>query len=153
MLKSQPCYKNSENLSTIDLILTNRKHSFQNTTALEVGISDLHKLILTILNAHFQKAKPKIITYHDYKKFSDITFHKKLKQGTKTVTSYNEFENIFSEILNKHAPCKTKYVRANESVFMDRNIKKEIMIRSKLKNKYLNNNMLDNHLAYKRQQN
>ena len=87
LVKVSTCYKNSENPSTIDLILTNRKHSFQNTTALEVGISDFHKLVLTVLKAHFQKAKPKIITYHDYKKINDITFHEKLKEGTKTVTS------------------------------------------------------------------
>ena len=88
-VKVQPCYKNSENPSSIDLILTNRKHSFQNTTALEVGISDLHKLILTVLKARLQKVKPKIITSRDYNKFNGITFHEKLKQSTQTVTSYN----------------------------------------------------------------
>ena len=67
---------------------------------------------------------------------NDITFHEKLKQGTKTVNSYDEFENIFLEIMNKHAPCKTKYVRVNESMFMNRKLKKEIMIRSKLKKKH-----------------
>ena len=68
LVKVLTCYKNVENPSTIELILTNRKHSFQSTTVLEVGISDFHKLILTVLKANFQKAKPKIITYRDYKK-------------------------------------------------------------------------------------
>ena len=35
LVKVPTCYKNSENPSTIDRILTNRKHSFQNTTALD----------------------------------------------------------------------------------------------------------------------
>ena len=69
IVKVATCYKNSENPTTIDLILTNRKHSenpttinliftnqknsVQNTTALEVGLSDFHKLILTVLKARF----------------------------------------------------------------------------------------------------
>ena len=91
IVKVATCYKKSENPITIDLILTNRKNSFQNTTALVVGISDFHKLILTVLTARCHKAKPTIITYRDYKTFNDIILHDELKKGisTNTVTSYN----------------------------------------------------------------
>ena len=115
----------------------NRKNSFQITTALEVGISDFHKFSFTVLKARFHKAKPKIITYHDNKTTNNIIFHDELKKGinTNTITSYNEFESIFLEILDKQAPCKTKYVRANVSMFMNKNLRNEIMTRTILKNK------------------
>ena len=40
------CFKSHLNPSSIDLILTNRPRSFQNTTILETGISDFHKMTL-----------------------------------------------------------------------------------------------------------
>ena len=38
---------------------------------------------------------------------------------------YEDFENIFVNTLNKHAPLKkTKIIRANETPFMNKEIKK-----------------------------
>ena len=50
---------------------------------------------------------------------------------------YRHFLNIFIEILNKHAPTKQKYVRANQGRFMTKDLYKAIMKRSRLRNKYL----------------
>ena len=41
LIKVPTCYNYSENPSAIDLILTNRIHSFQNTTALEQSKREL----------------------------------------------------------------------------------------------------------------
>ena len=49
LVKEPTCFKNSENPSSIDIILTNKKHSFQNTTVLETGLSDFHKMTITVL--------------------------------------------------------------------------------------------------------
>lgn len=54
---------------------------------------------------------------------------------------------------DKHAPMKQKYVRANESPFMTKTLKKEIMNRSRLKNKYLKENSEKNKKAYSKQRN
>ena len=35
LIKGNTCFKSTENPSSIDLILTNKKHSFQNTTIVE----------------------------------------------------------------------------------------------------------------------
>ena len=48
---------------------------------------------------------------------------------------------------------KQKTIRANESPFMNRSIKKEIMNRSRLKNKFLKENSEENRLAYNKQRN
>ena len=69
-LVNQPtCYKNPKNPSCIDLILTNRSKSFQNTTTVETGLSDFHKMTITIMKTVFKKHKPKIIQYRDYNFF------------------------------------------------------------------------------------
>ena len=40
------------------------------------------------------------------------------------------------KVLNKHASIKTKYLRANHSPFVTRDLRKAIMLRSKLRNQY-----------------
>ena len=41
---------------------------------------------------------------------------------------------FFLKVLNKHAPIKTKYLRANHSTFVTKELSKAIMLRSKLRN-------------------
>ena len=47
------------------------------------------------------------------------------------------FKNIFLKVLNKHALIKMKYLRANHSPFVTKELSKAIMLRSKLRNQYL----------------
>ena len=47
--KEPTCFKNPNNPSRIDLFLTNRSRYFQNTFTIETGISDFHKLVVTVL--------------------------------------------------------------------------------------------------------
>ena len=47
----------------------------------------------------------------------------------------NVFE-IFIEILNKHAPMKQKYLRANEERFMTKDLRKTFMKRPRHRNKF-----------------
>ena len=49
LIKEPTCYKNIHNPSSIDVILTNRKKDFGNSIAIETGLSDHHKMVLTIL--------------------------------------------------------------------------------------------------------
>ena len=157
LVKVPTCYKSITNPSCIDLIITNRKHCFQNTSAVEIGLSDFHKLVVTVLKAHYQKAKPKIITYRNYKNFNRDIFRQdldlSLSKMSNTTFEYSHFENIFMNTLNNYAPSKQKYIRANESCFMNKTLKKAVMQRTKLKNKYLRNNTTENKLEYKKQRN
>ena len=62
---------------------------------------------------------------------------------------YNKFEKIMMNILEKHAPNKRKYIRANETAYMTRPIKMTIMHRTKLKNKFIKNPSKENEIKYK----
>ena len=48
LIKEPTCYKNPDNRSCIDLILTNKSLSFQNSCLVETGLSDFHRMILTV---------------------------------------------------------------------------------------------------------
>ena len=49
--------------------------------------------------------------------------------------SYDKFEIIFTSTLNKHAPKKTKSFRDNHKLHINKELRKAIMKRSRLKNK------------------
>ena len=55
------CYKNSNNSSCIDHILTNSPMRFFKTENIFTGLSDFHKLVLSVFKLHFSKAKANII--------------------------------------------------------------------------------------------
>ena len=137
LVKEPTCFKSINNPSCIDLILTNKSLYFQNTTVIETGLSDFHRLTLTVMKSTFQKQVPKILNYRNYKHFNNILFQDDLmyeisKIGHKNICE--QFEIIFKHTLNKHAPSKSRYVRANNSPFMNNHIYKAIMIRSILRN-------------------
>ena len=157
LIKEPTCYKNLENPSCIDLILTNRKKCFQSTKVVETGLSDFHKMTLTVLKTTFRKNPPKVISYRNYKKYSQVKFRNELEYtfaiNDIINASNDEFVKLFLTIFNKYAPLKLKYVRSNDSPFMTKELRKEIMVRSKLRNAYNNKNTLLCKLAYKRQRN
>ena len=115
LVKEKTCFKNLDNPSCIDLFLTNSSQSFQNTTTVTTGLSDFHKMVVTVLKTTFPKLPPKIIEYRDYKRFVQKDFSKELKVSLRNrENNYDNFEQIFLEVLNKHAPVKKKVVRAND---------------------------------------
>ena len=59
----------------------------------------------------------------------------KLKSGV--VTAYSNFQNIFIQVLNNHAPAKKKILLFNDNSFMTKTLRKAIMHRSRLKNIYV----------------
>ena len=63
------------------------------------------------------------------------------------------FLDIFIEILNKHAPMKQKYLRANQRRFMIENLHKAIMKHSRLRNKFLSGRTEMSRKEYKKQRN
>ena len=60
----------------------------------------------------------------------------------------SEFTEIFLSILDKHAPRKQKFIRANNSNFVTKSLRKAIMKRSKLRNKYLRERKQENKSLY-----
>ena len=124
------------NPSCVDLILTNNPKSFQDTRIIETGLSDFHKLTITVLKTTFKKEPPNIISYRNYKNYSPLLLRTQLicvlSEINIAVINNDDFVNIVMNVLNKHAPIKFKYVRANDGPFMTKQLRKAIMVRSKL---------------------
>ena len=82
------------------------------------------------------KGNAKTKLYQDRNSFNIDHFKEDLDNNLKnnSITEYSHFQNIFLEILHKHAPIKKKILRFNDNPFMTKALRKAIMHRSKLKN-------------------
>ena len=61
--KEPTCFKNVNKPSCIDSFLTNNSKCFEDCLTLETGLSDFHKLIVTITK--HERFPPKIVNYRD----------------------------------------------------------------------------------------
>ena len=109
IVKEPTCFKNHENPSCIDLLLINRPWCFENTVAVEAaGISDFHKIVVTVFKVFYKKQKPKIIQYRKYDNFNSDLFREELNNELLNVDLNNaelsEFTETFMSLLDKHAP-------------------------------------------------
>ena len=72
-MKEKTCWKSSKG-STIDFIISNKKHSLMNTGTFETGLSDHHLLIFTMLKTTHDRLPPKIMKYRQWKNFNENLF-------------------------------------------------------------------------------
>ena len=61
---------------------------------------------------------------------------------------YSVFTNVFISVVNKYAPLKSRTIRGNQGPFMNRELSKAIMNRSRVKNRYLKWPSRENFLNY-----
>ena len=110
---------------------------------IETGLSGCRKMVVTFLRASFKRIPSKKIVYRDYKHFNQNEFlhdlDLEINKGKfyKSDKPYDDFSNLFKTIADKHAPIKQKNSRGNNSSFMTKELRKAIMDRSRLPNKYL----------------
>ena len=61
IIKETACYKNPDNPTCIDLILTNWPKNFQESSTLETGLSDFHKMVLTVFKSEAPNLTPRVV--------------------------------------------------------------------------------------------
>ena len=122
-----------------------------------MGLSDFHKLTVTVLKSYYKKLEPKVIRYRDYRKFSNEAFQAELLKKLAYVGNQEDkleaLKNVTLSILDRLAPQKKRYVRNNQAPFINKEISKAIMARSRLLNKYRRDKTESNKLAYNKQRN
>ena len=132
------CLKNPTNPKCIDLMSINRHHSFQNLCVIETGLSDFHKMAVTVLRSFLKKVETKVIFYRDEKNFTNDNYWLLIEElsGNLNIannTALDSFWDICREALNKTAPLKQKFVTANNSP----TILRAIMKGTRLRNRFL----------------
>ena len=79
---------------------------------IETGLSDFHKMTVTVMKRYFKKKDPIVIEYRDLKNFDGVRFREELKTelAKKENITIIDFQNIFLTVWNAHAPIKKKVV-------------------------------------------
>ena len=112
----------------------------------------------TVMKMYYTKQKPSIVRYREFKNFCNDSFVKDIelllsKLRNQQNVSFKILKESVNITLDKHAPLKKRYVRANQSPFMNKKLSKEIMKRSRLRNKFLNTKSDIDRKAYNKQRN
>ena len=108
----------------------------------ETRLCDYHKMISTFFKACTSKLKTKVIYYRSFKKFNESDFLCSFKKANFDCfkndpnQNYNVLTVKFLGIVNRHALLKKKFLRVKNAPFMNRELQKEMYVRSRLRNKY-----------------
>ena len=107
------------------------------------------------MRSQYIQGNPKIKFYREYKYFNFESFNNEFNELLKSKKDINNslFENIFLQVLNVHAPVKTKIQRFNNNPFMTKQLRKAIMHCSRLKNAFNKNRTPKTWDSYKKQRN
>ena len=57
------------------MFVKSRQQGFQQTLAIEAGISDFHKMVVTVMKTYYKMQKAKTIQYRNYKHFHEQSFN------------------------------------------------------------------------------
>ena len=110
-------------------MITNSPGSFHNTSLIGTGLSNCHKMIVSVFRAFFKRRPAKVIEYRNYKTFEQNKFVRNLDQELIKSNSYNDeqqydiFTSIFRRVLDKHAPLKTNFEKL---LWIDQGLKTNI---------------------------
>ena len=143
----------------VDLILTNRPRSFQDSCTFETWLSDFHKMALTVLKSYFAKQKPRIPNCSKYKFFNNTLFRdqvsNKLMNSKLEISDKDlkHFKGNCLSVLKTIAPLKSRFIRKNQAPFINKEIQRGVMVRSKLKKKLLKSRSKSDKKAYNKQRN
>ena len=138
MVKEKTCFKSINNPlnnpTSVDLLISNKEKGFKSATTIDTELSDFHKIVPVVLKKKFEKRKPNMISYRDYRHFVGNSFRCPLRFEMSKISthSYSPFEKPFLETLQGHAPLKQKTIRANHSFYMAKTLRKTMMHRSSI---------------------
>ena len=91
-------------------------------------------MICTILKTKFEKFEPKKSIYRNFKQYDSDQFRLDIFNSMSAMRTHAVFENNFVLMLDKNVPKKKKTLRGKKLHF-NKNVRRQIMIRSCLENK------------------
>ena len=104
----------------------------------------------------FSKQKHETVFFRNYKKFNNSAFREALNRELLKYDlnniEYDTFQEIILSLLNVYAPLYA-YLRGNHASFVTKELRKAIMLRTRLRNIYLKQRTETTKVAYNQQRN
>ena len=105
----------------------------------------------------FSKQKHETVFLRNYKKFDNSAFtetlNRELLKYDLNNIEYDTFQEIIVSLLNVYAPLKKTYLSANHASFVTKELRKAVMLRTRLTNIYLKQRTETTKVAYSRKRN
>ena len=142
LVKDATCVKGKPSL--IDLIITNKPKRFVNTVSVDTELSDFHNLVCTSTKFHIAPLRATTFTYRSYKHFDVNSFVDDISRIPYHIIdifddiddSYWLWNELTMQVINVHAPIKTRTIKGNRVPYMNGELRKAINVRNMLKRKY-----------------
>ena len=158
---SKPTCHKAVRGSLIDPIIVSNTHNFFKPFNVTCGSSDFHNMVGCVIRTAYPKTKPFKLEYRSYKSFNDNMFKRDIDNMPAQICEifddvddqYWAFNWMYNEILNEHAPMKSKTVTRQKVPYMSSNLMRQIYIRNNLKNKFYKYRSKENWEAYRVQRN
>jgi hypothetical protein len=132
LVNGPTCFKKGCIPSLVDVIMTNKKSLCFKSQNVPTGVSDCHNIISTVIKGEVLHEPKKLRYYRSYKTFDIENFNDdieqiKINQTCHEVDSvYNEYEKDFINVLNKHAPIKSRYQRKKPLPCMNQELRRAV---------------------------
>ena len=109
------------------------------------------------MKTSFQSLPPKTRHYRDYSNYRNnmfgISLFNELSKLNIEAIDLNKLITVCVDTLSNHAPSKKKYIRDNHLPFMNKELSKEIIHRTRLQNNFLRNRPDEYKRKYSKHQN
>ena len=140
----EPTCRKGDSATIIDVVLTNVTRRLQNVTHVDSGLSDFHDLICYSTKMHVCKRVKQVVKYRSYKNFDSQNY----KHGLSIVPfhvadifdsvddAYWFCEHLLLDVINQHAPIKTRTTKQKSVRYMNGELRKAINVRDAFKRRY-----------------
>ena len=157
LVNGPTCFKNQKG-SLIDLCLESNPSRFKKALNLNCWLSDWHNSICVTTKLFAPQQKPSVIMYRSIKNFIDGYFICDLYHLLESLnfdesdcinTCFQTFIDCLNDIVNFHAPLKTKTIRKNNVPYMNSEWRKMMYKRNMMRNIKNTHPCLENYDRYR----
>ena len=138
------CYKSSQP-TLIDVMLVTKRRKFIHSFSEDTGISDFHNMIGGVLKHHKPVPKTKVITVRSLSKINydllisevdDTELSQAVMASINANDAYDMLHGKLCSLLDKYAPKRQKVIKKNDFHCMSKELRKAMLYRNRLRNKY-----------------
>lgn len=144
LIEGATCFKNNDNPTLLDVLLTNNARKFSGSFNINIGISDFHNIIGAATKAHVPRKKVRTVSYRSYKHFNENDYQASLQQTPFHICDIFDdvddrvwvYNKLLTDTIEQHAPIKTRKIRGKSAPYMNDQLRRAINVKAMLKRKF-----------------
>ena len=159
VIETPTCFKTTPP-TLLDVFLVSNKKNVKHSTVTPCPLSDFHHFVTAVFDIMVPRREKRQVIYRSFKFFDKDLFNRDLQrtpfQAAECLDPDDQcyfIGQLYKQVLDEHAPMKTKTVRPKQCVYMNSTWKKAIFKKHQLYNRYWKIKTPQNWHAYRKQRN